>query len=92
MKDSAMTSDTAMTLRISPDVIESVEVAIEAYVGGARMTVGALGALAKDDVVRLDATLGRDVELRLNGVTIATGELVAVEDNFAVRITAISGH
>ena len=85
-----MTSEPTASPRINAEVIENVEVAIEAFVGGARMSVGALTALTKGDVVELDSALGRDVELRLNGVVIAHGELVAVDDNFAVRITAIA--
>jgi flagellar motor switch protein FliN/FliY len=46
--------------------------------------------LKTGETVELDASLGRAVELRLNGKPIARGELVAAGDKFAVRLTEIS--
>lgn len=72
-------------------MIDDVEVELEAFVGGARMTVAALNALAADSVIALDAPLNRAIELRLNGTVVAHGELVAVGDQFAVRLTELAG-
>jgi len=71
-------------------MIDDVEVEIEAFVGGARMTVADLGALKPQSVVTLDAPLNQAVELRLNGTVIARGELVAVGDKFGVRLSEIA--
>lgn len=76
--------------RVSAKLIESVEVEIEAFLGSARMTVAELTALSPDAVVELDAQLNAPVELRLNGVAVAHGELVAVGEKFAVRLTGIA--
>lgn len=76
--------------RISTKLIESVEVRIEAILGSARMTVAELTSLAPGAVVELDAQLNAPVELRLNGVAIGHGELVAVGEKFAVRLTGIA--
>lgn len=72
-------------------MIDDVEVELEAFVGNTRMTVSALQALAADSVITLDAPLNRAVELRLNGIVVAHGELVAVGDRFAVRLTEVAG-
>lgn len=76
--------------RINPKLIDAVGVTLEAYLGEARMTVADLTALRDDSVVPLDAVVNQAVELRLNGVTVARGELVAVGDSFAVRLTEIA--
>jgi flagellar motor switch protein FliN/FliY len=76
--------------RINPALIDSVEVSLEAYLGEARLTVGELGALKPGSVLALDSGLDRAVELRLNGVSVARGELVAVGDRFGVRLTEIA--
>lgn len=76
--------------RINPKLIDSVGVTLEAYLGEARMTVADLTALKSNSVVPLDAALNQAVELRLNGIAVARGELVAVGDSFAVRLTEIS--
>lgn len=76
--------------RINPRLIDAVGVTLEAYLGEARMTVADLTALRNDSVVPLDAALNQAVELRLNGIAVARGELVAVGDSFAVRLTEIA--
>ena len=78
------------TDRINSKLIDSVEVVLEGFLGSARMTIGELTAMKQGAVVELDAALNAPVELRLNGVAVARGELVAVGDNFAVRLTEIS--
>jgi flagellar motor switch protein FliN/FliY len=75
--------------RIDQSIIAGVEVVLEARLGSARMTVAELMNLKAGDCVPLDAALNQDVELRLNGSTIARGELVTVGDNFGVRILDI---
>jgi flagellar motor switch protein FliN/FliY len=76
--------------KINPKLIETVSVTLEAYLGEARMTVAELTALKDSSVVPLDAALNQSVELRLNGLAVARGELVAVGDSFAVRLTEIA--
>ena len=71
-------------------LVDNVGVAVETFLGGARMTVAELNALQNGGVIALDAALNAPVELRVNGVTIAHGELVAVGDKFGVRITALA--
>ena len=75
---------------INPKLVEAVGVTLEAYLGNSCMKVGELLALKAGETVELDAPLGRAVELRLNGLPIARGELVAAGDKFAVRLTEIS--
>lgn len=76
--------------RINPGLIDAVEVVLDGFLGGARMTVAELSTLEKGSIITLDATLNTAVELRLNGVAVARGELVAVGDHFAVRLTEIA--
>ena len=83
-------SETTPAPRVSPRLIETVNVELEAFLGNARMTVGALTALEPGGVVPLDAPLAQQVELRLNGIAVARGELVAVEDRFGVRLLDIA--
>lgn len=75
---------------LSSQLLDSVSVRLEAYLGGSPMTVGELTALKEGAVVPLDAPLNQSVELRLNGVAVAKGELVSVGDRFAVRLIDVS--
>ena len=76
--------------KINSKLIENVGVTLEAFLGNARMTVAELTDLKENGVVPLDAALNQSVELRLNGVPVARGELVAVGDRFGVRLIELS--
>ena len=71
-------------------VIDELPVTVEAILGVAKVKVGELSGLAVGGVFTLDALLGDPVELRLNGTTIAQGELVSMGDRFAIRIQALA--
>ena len=75
---------------VARSVLDDLPVTVEAVLGVAKVTVGELGKLAPGDNFTLDRALGDPVELRLRGVTIAYGELVAVEDHFGIRIQEIA--
>lgn len=76
--------------RIDERLIGAVEVVLEAHVGKAVLSVDRLMQLKAGDSLPLDAALNRDIELKLNGITIARGELVSVGANFGVRILEIA--
>lgn len=71
-------------------LLADVKIALEAHVGRATMTVARFTALQAGEAIPLDAALNQAVELRLNGVTVARGELVAVDDRFGVRLTEVA--
>lgn len=80
----------APAFSVKSHLIDNVTVRLEAYLGGSSMTVAELAALSAGAVVPLDAPLSQAVELRLNGIAVAKGELVSVGDKFAVRLLEIS--
>lgn len=71
-------------------VADAIDLTLEAYLGDARLTLASLKALKGGSLLELEAPLNALVELRLNGVCVAEGELVAVGDNFGVRISKIA--
>ena len=75
---------------ITRSVIDDLPVSVEAVLGITDVTVGALTRLKSGDTFSLDSRLGDPVQLRVNGTIVAYGELVAVADNFAVRIHQIA--
>ncbi|MEN2747877.1 FliM/FliN family flagellar motor switch protein [Sphingomonas sp. T9W2] len=83
-------SETRISPRVSTTLIDSVAVELDAHLGQAKMTVGALTALKPGAVVPLEAALNHPIELRLGEAIVARGELVAVDDRFGVRLTEIA--
>ncbi len=71
-------------------LVDHVDVRVETYLGATSMTIAELNALKAGSVVPLEAALNALVELRVNGVTFAQGELVAVGDKFGVRIVSVA--
>lgn len=71
-------------------LVNHVDVKIETYLGATSMTIAELNALATGSVVTLEAALNALVELRVNGVVFAQGELVAVGDKFGVRVVSVA--
>lgn len=72
------------------DLIGHVKVKLTVALGAAELTVAKLFALSPNDVVALDRSVEAPVDIRLNDKVIARGTLVAVGDNFGVRVTDIS--
>ncbi|WP_324740471.1 FliM/FliN family flagellar motor switch protein [Tsuneonella sp. CC-YZS046] len=70
-------------------LIDHVEVEIEVLLGEARLTVAGLNALAAGDVLPIDRKLSEAADIRVNGQVIARGEIVTLDDKFAIRVTEI---
>jgi flagellar motor switch protein FliN/FliY len=74
-----------MNLNLILDV--SVTLALE--VGRARMSVRELLQLAPGAVVELDRMAGEPLDVLVNGVRVARGEVVVVNEKFGIRLTEV---
>jgi flagellar motor switch protein FliN/FliY len=54
------------------------------------MTVRQCLALDRNSLVELTQSAGEDLQLTVNGVLLARGEIVIIEDGAALRITEIA--
>ena len=70
-------------------LVGHVKVKLDAVIGACEIPVSELMSLSKGDVVTLLAGLDDPVTLWLDERPIARGELVAVDDNFGVRIIEV---
>jgi flagellar motor switch protein FliN len=80
-------ADGAADLRRLSEV--PVDVAVE--MGRTRMTVGEALELRQGSIVALDRMAGDPIDLLVNGTTIARGEVVVIDEQFGLRITAVLG-
>ena len=68
----------------------AIEVTVAARLGGVRMPLSAAVALAPGSLVALDCAPDSPAALLVNGVEIATGELVVTDDGeLAVEIASV---
>lgn len=70
-------------------LISSVEMALTVEIGRTRMSVRDALALEPGKVIELDRSAGAPADVLLNGRLIAHGEVVVVDQDYAVRITRI---
>jgi flagellar motor switch protein FliN len=66
-----------------------VELAVE--IGRTRMTVGQTLELRPGSIVVLNRMAGEPVDLLVNGTPIARGEVVVIDEEFGLRVTAVLG-
>jgi flagellar motor switch protein FliN/FliY len=71
-------------------LLRGLDVTLEARLGEAVMPIADLLALKAGSVLSLETRLNEPVELYLNDALVGRGEIVAVDDRFAVRIVEIA--
>jgi flagellar motor switch protein FliN/FliY len=81
-------SATAST-RSGIELLHGVSMDVTVELGRTRLSVRELLALTPGDVLELDRAAGSPADLLVNGRLIARGEVVVVDENFALRVTEI---
>lgn len=71
------------------DLLRDVEVELTAELGSTRMQIKHILGLRPGSVIELDRLAGEPVDLTINKTLIARGEVVVVDEKFAVRIVEI---
>ena len=71
------------------NLILDVAVTLALEVGRARMSVRDLLQLAPGSVVELDRLAGEPLDVLVNGVRVARGEVVVVNEKFGIRLTDV---
>jgi flagellar motor switch protein FliN len=71
------------------ELLKNVKTKISVSVGTCEITVRDLLELKEEAVLSLDKETREPVDVMLDGKLVARGHLVAVDDNFGVRITQI---
>ena len=71
------------------NLILDVAVTLSLEVGRARLSVRELLQLAPGAIVELDRLAGEPLDVLVNGVRVARGEVVVVNDKFGIRLTDV---
>jgi flagellar motor switch protein FliN/FliY len=85
MSSSSNSSSSKSSLVPLSDVVCHVDVLL----GTATVSVRECLHWKRNSVVRLQQSAGSDMQVTINGVTVAIGEVVIVDDTTAVRVTEI---
>lgn len=73
------------------DIVLDVPVGLTVELGSCQLSMREVLQLNPGSVVQLDKSADSLVDLRINQKLIARGEVVVVEDRFAIKITEILG-
>lgn len=71
------------------DVLRGVQLEVTAEIGRTKMTVQELLSLTAGAVIELDRPVGSPADVLVNGQLFARGEVVVVDEDFAIRITEV---
>jgi len=87
LNDSSLSEMPMFTNNI--ELVKNVKVKLSVMLGGSELTVDELFNLKSGSIVKLDKLLSAPISVQLEGNIIAKGTLVAVDDNFGIKITDI---
>ena len=71
------------------ELLRDVTLNVTVELGRTKMNIGEVMELGVGSVVELDKMAGEPVDIRINGVLMATGEVIVLDDVFGVRITRL---
>lgn len=74
----------------NPALLDSVKVRLSVVVGQAETTLGELMGLKEAAILKIDRHVDQPIDVIVNGEVVARGQLVAVDDNFGIRITEVA--
>lgn len=75
--------------KFSQDIFGNIPVEVTVMLGKTQVDLQKLLQLAKGDVIEMAKRIGESVDIMVNSQIIAQGEVVAVGDNYGVKITRV---
>jgi flagellar motor switch protein FliN/FliY len=83
----SLSSSAASTAALQP--LSDVVCQIDVLLGTATVSVRECLHWKRNSVIRLQQSAGADMQVTINGVPVAIGEVVIIDDSTAVRVTEI---
>jgi len=85
----SFTENAVPTKRSSIDIIKDVDLEVTVELGKAMKKVKEILGFNVGTIIELNRISGEPIDILVNGKAIAKGEVVVVDENFAIRITEI---
>ena len=86
---SSLSSSDALPAADGLTPLYDVVCAIDVVLGTSHLTVRECLNLKRHSVIRLLQSAGEDMQIMVNGIPVATGEVVIVDNSTAMRVTDI---
>jgi len=75
--------------KFSQDIFGNIPVEVTVVLGKSQIDLQKVLQLSKGDVIELNKLAGETVDLLVNSQVIAQGEVVAVGNNYGIRVTKV---
>jgi flagellar motor switch protein FliN/FliY len=70
--------------------LSDVSCSVDVWLGTATISVRECLHMKRHSIIRLEQSAGSDMQVVINGVPVAQGEVVIIDDSTAVRLTEIT--
>lgn len=75
--------------KLPEGTLSEIPIEVTAVLGQSKMTLREVLDLAEGSIIELDRLAGEPLDIKVGGSVVAQGEVVAVDDNYGLRITNI---
>ncbi|OGC21397.1 flagellar motor switch protein FliN [candidate division WOR-1 bacterium RIFOXYC2_FULL_37_10] len=76
-------------IRIGESTLSDIPIEVKAELGKSKLTLREILEIAEGSIIELDRLAGEPLDLKVGGSVIAQGEVVAIDDNYGIRITNV---
>ena len=82
--------DSSRGQKIDQRMLADIPVEATVDLGKAKISLREILELAEGAIIGLDRLAGEPLDIKVGGQTVATGEVVAVDDFYGIRITRVN--
>lgn len=84
-----LSDDDTTGRRVEADVFSSIPVSVSVELGRSRISLKEVFELSEGSIIELERMVGEPLDLVVNGQVVAQGEVVAIDNNYGLRVTHI---
>lgn len=75
--------------KLGDKALSEIPIEVTAELGKTKLTLGEILEIAEGSIIELDRLAGEPLDLKVGGSVVAQGEVVAIDDNYGLRITNV---
>ena len=69
--------------------LDNIEISCDVRLGASKQSISDIMKMDEGTIIELDRLTGEPADFRVNGVTIARGDVIVIDENFGIRLTDI---
>ena len=69
--------------------LDDIKISCDVRLGAGKLSISDIMKMDEGTIIELDRLTGEPADFRVNGVTIARGDVIVIDENFGIRLTEI---